>query len=460
MTCGRGVRRHGRIVSTFLLFFFFPRGFPVHRDFSMQLTPSLPVLAAVAAGVLLGGCGQAPSASSQAQPPEVTVAPPVVEQIIEWDDYVGKFEPIEHVDVRPRVSGYVVGVHFEDGERVEKGQLLFTIDPRPVQAALAQAEADLEAASARLENARAELERIRGLAEKHLASKEDLDTRAAAARTAEAGVDAAKAAVQAQKLNLGFTRITAPIDGRVSYRRVDPGNAVKADETVLTTLVSVDPIYFEFQGSEALYLKYKRIDRESPESARTVRIRLQDENVPHWTGRLVFMDNVIDAGSGTIRGRALVDNPDGFLTPGMFGHMQLQASTAHDALLVPDTAVATRGADRILYVVDEGGVVAARTVELGPLHEGLRVIRSGITAGDRIVVDGQQRARPGQRVTANAARIDAPKARGAAAAGGGAAGAAASRAVSNMGAAGTASNTAAGGAASAPASADASASTR
>lgn len=385
----------------------------------MQLTSFSPALAAVGAGMLLAGCGPAPSASSQAQAPEVTVAQPLVEQITEWDDYVGKFEPIEHVDVRPRVSGYVVGVHFEDGERVEKGQLLFTIDPRPVQAALAQAEADVEAAVARLENAQAELERIRGLAEKRLASKEDLDAREAAARTAKAGVDAAKAAVQAEKLNLDFTRITAPIAGRVSYRRVDPGNAVKADETVLTTLVSVDPIYFEFQGSEALYLKYKRADRESPESARTVRIRLQDETTPRWTGRLVFMDNTIDPASGTIRGRALVDNPDGFLTPGMFGHMQLQASTAHDALLVPDTAIATRGADRILYVVDEAGLVAARTVELGPLHDGLRVIRSGITADDRVVIDGQLRARPGQRVAAAVGRIRASAAAGGAAPAGG-----------------------------------------
>jgi RND family efflux transporter MFP subunit len=413
----------------------------------MQLTPSLLAAAAIAAGLLLGGCGPAPSASSQAQAqaPEVTVAQPLVEQIIEWDDYVGKFAPIEHVDVRPRVAGYVVGVHFEDGERVKKGQLLFTIDPRPVQATLAQAEADAEAAAARLENARAELERIRGLADKHLASKEDLDAREAAARTAEAELDAARAAVQAQKLNLDFTRITAPIDGRVSYRRVDPGNAVKADETVLTTLVSVDPIYFEFQGSEALYLKYKRADRESPESARTVRIRLQDETVPRWTGRLVFIDNTIDPASGTIRGRALVDNPDGFLTPGMFGHMQLQASTAHDALLVPDTAIATRGADRILYVVDEAGLVAARTVELGPLHEGLRVIRTGITAGDRVVIDGQQRARPGQHVTATVTRIE------------GRAGHAAAPAANATGASAAGAPVSPGTAAASPATADASA---
>ncbi|HEU4617102.1 MAG TPA: efflux RND transporter periplasmic adaptor subunit [Gammaproteobacteria bacterium] len=368
----------------------------------MRLTVSSS-LPAIAAGLLLSACARPPAPSS-AEAPEVTVAKPLAEQIIEWDDYVGEFQPVQRVEVRPRVSGYVVAVHFEDGDLVKKGQRLFTIDPRPVQAALAQAEADAAGASARLDNARAELERIRGLAEKHLASKEDLDAREAAARTAEAALEAAKAAVQAQKLNLDFTEISAPIDGRVSYRRVDPGNSVKADETVLTTIVSVDPIYFEFQGSEALYLKYKRADQAAPE-ARTVRIRLQDEAAPRWTGRLVFMDNAIDA--GTIRGRALVDNADGFLTPGMFGHMQLQASPLHTALLVPDTAVATRGADRILYVVDGENLVAARTVELGPLHDGLRVIRSGVTADDRIVVDGQLRARPGQKVAARVTTIEA-----------------------------------------------------
>ncbi len=371
----------------------------------MQRSPLLPALAA---GLLVTACAKAPSAEAPAQLPEVTVAKPLAQRIIEWDDYVGQFRAVQSVDVRPRVSGYVVGVHFEDGELVKKGQPLFTVDPRPFRAALAQAQADADAAEAKLENARSELDRIRDLADKKLASKEQLDAREADLRTAKAQLEAARAAVQARRLDLGFTEISSPIDGRVSYRRVDQGNAVKADDTVLTTIVSVDPIYFEFQGSEALYLKYKREEAHGSDAARKVRIRLQDEKRPRWTGRLVFMDNTIDPSSGTIRGRALVDNPEGFLTPGMFGHMQLQASERHAALLLPDTAIGTQGAERIVYVVGGDGLVATRKVVLGPLHDGLRVVRSGLEADDRVVVDGQQRARPGARVSAKLTQIHAP----------------------------------------------------
>ncbi|MBN1237681.1 MAG: efflux RND transporter periplasmic adaptor subunit, partial [Gammaproteobacteria bacterium] len=210
------------------------------------------------------------------------------------------------------------------------------------------------------------------------------------------------------ELDVDFTRVTAPTAGRVSYRRVDVGNAVRADDTVLTTIVSVDPIHFVFQGSEAAYLRYKRQGGVRDEGGTPVRIRLQDEETYRWQGRVDFLDNSIDFGSGTIRGRAVVPNPDGFLTPGMFGHMQLQASERYSGLLLPDTAIATRGAQRIVYVVDGDGIVAAREVQLGPLHGGLRVIRSGITADDRVVVDGQQRARPGQAVDPLVSRIDAP----------------------------------------------------
>ncbi|MFS8607868.1 MAG: efflux RND transporter periplasmic adaptor subunit, partial [Gammaproteobacteria bacterium] len=211
--------------------------------------------------------------------------------------------------------------------------------------------------------------------------------------------------VRARALDLEFTRVVAPIAGRASYRRVDRGNAVKADDTVLTTIVSVDPIHFVFQGAESLYLKYKRAEIGEK---RMARIRLQDEDDYRWVGELDFLDNSIDPGSGTIRGRAVVPNPDGFLTPGMFGHMLLQASPEYPGVLLPDTAIATRGADRIVYVVDADGKVSARVVELGPLHEGLRVIRSGIASGDRVVVDGQQRVRPGATVDAVLARLEAP----------------------------------------------------
>lgn len=358
--------------------------------------------------VFLYGCEETQPVSTAPQLPEVTVAEPLVKQVTDWDDYVGQFEPIERVDLRPRVSGYIVSVHFEDGQLVEQGDLMFTIDPRPFEAALDEARSRAVGAEARLENARTELERARGLVEIQAVSAEEFEAMEATVRTAEAELEAARAATRAHDLNVDFTRITAPIGGRASYRRVDTGNAVKADETVLTTIVSVDPIHFVFQGSEALYLKYRREGADSRDGDTVVRIRLQDEPVFGRTGRLDFMDNSIDPGTGTIRGRALVDNPDGFLTPGMFGHMQLQASGEYAGLLLPDTAIATRGAERIVYVVDDDGLVSAKEVVLGPLDDGLRIIRAGLTASDRVIVDGQQRARPGQSVQANAGRIEAP----------------------------------------------------
>jgi len=367
----------------------------------MRFLRFLPALAA--AGVLCG-CDEAPPAQA-VMVPQVTAAEPLVRTIVDWDEFVGRFEPVEHVEVRPRVSGYIVEAHFEEGQLVDQGQLLFTIDPRPFEARRDEARGRAAAASARLENARTELERARGLVDIGAVSKEELEALEAAVRTAEAEVTAARAAVRAAELDVEFTKVVAPISGRVSYRRVDPGNAVKADDTVLTTIVSVDPIHFVFQGSEALYLKYKRAEIEG---RRVARIRLQDERDYRWVGELDFLDNSIDTGSGTIRGRATVPNPDGFLTPGMFGHMLLQGSPEYSGVLLPDSAIATRGADRIVYVVDEDGVVSARTVELGGLYEGLRVIRSGLSGSDRVVVDGQQRVRPGQNVAVTLARLQAP----------------------------------------------------
>jgi RND family efflux transporter MFP subunit len=342
--------------------------------------------------------------------PEVTVAQPLVKQIVDWDGYVGQFEAIETVEVRPRVSGFLMGVHFTDGQLVERGTLMFTIDRRLFAAALDEEQGRAAGAEARLSNVRTELERARSLVKIQAVSEEEFEAHTAAVRTAEADLEAARAAVRAQQLNVEFTEIVAPITGRASYRRVDPGNAVTADETVLTTIVSVDPIHFVFQGSEVLYLKYKRQGRGAQDGDVPVRIRLQDEPIHSWTGRLDFIDNAIDPDSGTIRGRAVVNNPDGFLTPGMFGHMELQASGEYAALLLPDTAIATRGAQRIVYVVDAGGVVSAREVQLGPLNGALRVIRSGLAAQDRVVIDGQQRARPGRSVQALASRIEDPAA--------------------------------------------------
>lgn len=360
-------------------------------------------ISTMAVAALLSGCGTSAPPPAAALP-AVTVAQPLARATIDWDDYVGQFEAVERVDVRPRVSGYLRDIHFTDGALVKQGDLLFSIDARPFEAALDESRGREVAAQAQLQNARTELERARSLLEIRAVSREEFEALEAAVRTAEAALAAARAAARASELNVEFTRVLAPINGRVSYRRADRGNAVVADDTVLTTIVSVNPMYFVFQGSEALYLKYKR---NGNHGTRPVRIRLQDEPVHRWEGRLDFMDNAIDASTGTIRGRAVVANPDGFLTPGMFGHMQLQASEQYTGLLLPDSAVATRGADRVVYVVNAGGVVEAKTIELGPLDGGLRVIRSGIGAGDRVVIDGQQRARPGQRVDARVAAIEA-----------------------------------------------------
>ncbi len=370
-----------------------------------QSLPTLAacVLLAAAAIVLLSGCEETATAPAAALP-EVTVATPLVQPVIDWDGYVGQFEAVARVEVRPRVSGYLVDVHFNDGDIVERGQPLFTIDPRPFEAARDEARSRASAAAARLENARTELERARSLVEVQAVSKEEFEALEAAVRTADAELEAARAALRARELDLEFTRVTAPLAGRASFRRVDPGNAVKADDTVLTTIVSIDPIYFTFQGSEALYLKYRR--NGNGDGPRPVRIRLQDESVHRWSGTLDFVDNTIDPGTGTIRGRAVVPNPDGFLTPGMFGHLLLQASEEYSGILVPDSAIATRGAERIVLVVDDAGAVAAKTVELGPLQGALRVIRSGLSPNDRVVIEGQQRARPGQPVATRVASIE------------------------------------------------------
>ncbi|MEI9964586.1 MAG: efflux RND transporter periplasmic adaptor subunit [Caulobacteraceae bacterium] len=360
--------------------------------------------------MLAAGCGKHATQGGPPQP-QVTVAHPLAEQVVDWDDYIGQFEAVQTVQVRPRVSGYLVGIHFRDGQLVKRGDVLFTIDPAPAQAALDQARAQAARSQATLVNAQAELARDQVLVASQAVSREEYESRQAAVRTAEADLKASQATVRSQALNLNFTRIVAPISGRISDRRVDIGNAVVADTTVLTTIVSVDPIHFSFEGSESLYLKYQRERLGMPHRGQPgdpVRIRLSDEPDYRWNGRIDFMDNAIDQSSGAIRGRAVVANPNGFLTPGMFGHMQMQGSHPYLGLLVPDTAVATQGGDRIAYVVGPDGAVAGRTVTLGPLSGGLRVIRSGLTANDMVVVDGQQRLLPGLKVKTQVTRITHP----------------------------------------------------
>lgn len=372
---------------------------PAHRfAASRGLFPFLLALALAACG---GG------AEEQAGPPPampVTVAAPLAQDVVDWDDFVGRFEAIQSVEVKPRATGYLQSVHFQDGQFVRAGQLLFTIDPRQSQAALAQAQAQLARAQATLANARTELARSRALAAQQAASVEEVEQRQAALRAGEADVAAARAAIRSQQLNVGFTRVTAPISGQISERQVDAGNSVTADQTVLTTIVSTNPLHFAFEGSEALLLKYQR-QGGGGRSGSPVRIRLQDEATYVHAGTLDFIDNVINTGAGTVRARAVVANGGGFLKPGMFGHMRLSASQPYRALLVPDTAIVTDAARRVVYAVAKDGTVIARPVQLGPLVGNLRVVRSGLAPNERVIIDGVQRARPGQKVVPKAGRI-------------------------------------------------------
>ncbi len=370
------------------------------------------VIAALgAAWYMLAGAGpEAPP------PPPATVAvsEPLQREITEWDEFVGRFEASRSVEIRPRVSGAVTAVHFRDGQIVRKGQPLFTIDARPFTAALREAQADAAAASSEVALARSELERASRLIEFDGVSKSEIDRLRARERAAAAALAAAQARVNSRSLDVEFATVRAPMSGRISDRRVDPGNLVSAGDggsgSLLTTLMAVDPIYFSFEGSEALFLKARR---NGSAEGLAVAVRLQDEKDYVHQGRLDFTDNGLDPRSGTIRARAIFDNPDLFLTPGMFGNMRLATGGTAKALLVPDTAVQTDQARKILLVVKKDGTVAAKPVELGPLIDGLRVIRSGLLPTDRVVIVGTQFAAPGAKVEIRQGKI-APEKRAAA----------------------------------------------
>ncbi len=370
-------------------------------------------VASVMMSAALYGCSKGGEAPAPQAPP-VTVATPLARQVVDWDEVTGRFEATRSVDVRARVGGYIQAVHFKDGDFVRQGQLLFTLDPRPAQAALASAQAQLSQAQAQLTLARSEFARAEGLLASQAVSQAEVDSKRGAVAQAQAAVSAANAAIRARQLDVEFTRVTAPIAGRVSDRRVDPGNLVGGGSSagdVLTTIVSSSPIYFVFDGSEALALKYQREARTGGPAP--IRIRLQDEASYDRVGTLDFTDNAIDSASGTIRLRAVVPNADGFLKPGMFGQAQLAGGGAYQALLVPDSAVATDAARRVVMIVNADGSTAARAVQTGPLVDGLRVIRSGLKPTDRVIISGGQRIQmPGMKVQPKTGTIApiAPKA--------------------------------------------------
>ena len=372
------------------------------------LGSSVPLLLALA----LAACGGAPPAQGP-QVPQVTVATPLVKPILDWDEYVGRFEAVQAVEVRPRVSGYVSRLAFRDGQFAKAGELLFEIDPRPYRAALAQAQAQAARAKAAAALAKANLARTEKLFADAVVAQEEVDTARANAAGAQADLAAAEAAAEQRALDLGFTRVTAPIGGRLSDRRVSVGGYVTAGQTVLTSVVSMNPIYFSFTGSESIYLKYTRANQagtrpSSRVAPNPVEIRLADETLYRWRGQMDFVDNALDPGSGTIRGRAVVANPDGFLTPGMFGHMRLIGSGAYEGMLIPDESVITDQTRKVVMVLVAGNTVQPRVVVLGPLVDGLRVVRSGLQRTDRIVIAGGQMSQPGSKVQPRDGKIVPP----------------------------------------------------
>jgi len=375
------------------------------------LLASLLVLASC--GKKDDGKGAPPPGAPGGPPPEVTVAHPLAKPIVDWDDYTGRFEAIDRVDVRPRVSGYLQSLKFRDGQFVRKGQLLMTIDPRPFQAVLDQAKADEARYVAAAAVAQTAFARSKQLLDLKAVSQEEFDNAQATLRQAQAQLGAARAATKAKALDVEFTRVTAPASGRASDRKVSVGNYVTSGTTVLTTIVSLNPIHFVFTGSEAVYLKYQRANRagtrpSSRVAANPVDIRLADETTYRWHGRMDFVDNAIDLGSGTIRGRAVVRNPDGLLTPGMFGHMRLLGSGAYQGLLIPEDAVVTDQTRKTVLVVGPDGKVAQRVLDLGPIVDGLRVVRLGLRADDSVIIAGVQRAHAGAPVKIVQGKITPP----------------------------------------------------
>lgn len=370
---------------------------------------------AAAAVVLLSG----PLAACRAPapppppPPTVTVAAVIQRPVKEWDEFNGRVEAVEKVELRPRVGGQITRVAFREGAEVRKGDLLFVIDPRPFAAELARAEAQLAQARTRVELAQKEVARARTLVDVQAISREEFDARTSALAEAEAGVAAADAAVRSARLNLEFTQVRAPISGRVSRAEVTEGNLVTTQPTatLLTTVVSLDPVYVYFEGDEGTYLRYQALARagrrpSSREARNPVELGLADETGTPRRGTMDFVDNALDPATGTIRARAVFANRDRALTPGLFARVRLIGSGTYDAVLVRDAAIGTDQDRKYVLVLGADGALAYRPVTLGRLVDGLRVVTSGLQAGEQVVVTGLARVRPGMKVTAQTTPMD------------------------------------------------------
>ena len=357
-------------------------------------SPVIAPLALALGALLLAGCDDGKAKTAAAPPPlPVTVAKPVVKEIVEWDEFTGRFDAVAAVELRARVGGYLDSIHFTDGAVVKSGDLLFIIDPRPYQAALAQAEATVT-------NARTKLERAERLVRTGSATEQTLDQRRQQFQSSQAEVNGARAALDQSKLDLGYTEIRAPMAGRISRKLVTEGNLVSANTTILTTIVSLDPIYFYFDVDERSFLAYARMfgGQVGPGGAKgqEVEIQLTDERAPQHKGHIDFTDNRVDQAAGTMRLRAVLENKSLLLTPGLFGRIRIPGSERYKAVLIPEEAIGADLDRRVVYVVGADQTIAAKVIRPGPRIDGYRVVRTGLTGDETIVIAGVQRIRLGK----------------------------------------------------------------
>lgn len=348
------------------------------------------------AALILAACARNEAAEAPAVPPSVAVAKVVSKPITEFDEFTGRFEAVERVEVRPRVSGYVTSSNFQQGHSVKKGDILYVIDPRPYQAALNRAEAEVARARTQLALAGSERERANKLIEKHAISQEEFDTRISGNEQASANLAAAEAARDSAALDLSFTQVRSPISGVVGRAEITAGNLVAAGQTLLTTVVSVDPIYVAFDGDEQVYLKVAGLKRNS---RAPIWVGLADEQGHPHEGELAFIDNEVDPATGTIHARGIFKNADRHFTPGLFARVKLEGGAKYDALLINDSAVGTDQSVKYVLKVGADNKIEYTPVKLGPIVDGLRVVREGLKANDVILVKGLQQVRPGMPVT-------------------------------------------------------------
>lgn len=349
----------------------------------------------LALALLVAGCGaNAQQTSNEPPPPQVSAAPVVFKSLRQWDEFTGRLEPVEQVQIRPRVGGYIDSAKFQEGAQVRKGQVLFQIDPRPFQAEVNRLSAETDSGRAKLELAVANRQRGERLVEQGALARSEFERLTSEEKAARASLEAASAALNAAKLNLEFTRVTSPIDGRVSRAMITAGNLVTSAD-LLTTVVSENPVYASFNTDEQTFLKYAQGARGRPSPV--FMGLMTEDGYPH-EGKLVFVDNAMDAGSGTINGRALFTNPDGRFTSGLFARIRLVSEASENVALAPDRAVAADLGKRFVLVVGANNVAEYRVVTLGPKVGDLRIIRTGLKPGEVIIVGGGQKVKPGQTV--------------------------------------------------------------